>query len=172
MESLSQLHPWVVHYPIALFVIYALLETIGALFKKDFFSKSALLILFLGMLGAVAAVLTGNSAEAVVQHMNNIKVLVPIDAVSDHVDYANFTLWYFAGILVLRTFIVLNKKFFGGIQYIFVILSLIGVFLVFKTGEYGGRLVYKFGAGTEYIKKGIKNPPGDKLIKGIKGKQE
>ena len=116
------------------------------------------------MLGAIAAVLTGNSAEAAVHQMNKVKMLIPVEAVSDHVDYANFTLWYFAGILVLRTFIVLNKKFLRGIQYIFVILSLIGVFLVFKTGEYGGRLVYKFGTGTEYIRKELKNPPDDKKV--------
>jgi len=152
MEFLSHLHPRIVHYPIALFVIYALFEIIGILFKKDFFSKAAFLILFLGLVGAIAAVLTGNSAADAVQQLNKVRALIPVEAVSDHVDYANFTLWYFAGILVLRTFVVLNKKFIGGVKYLFIALSLIGVFLVYKTGELGGRLVYKYGAGTDVMK--------------------
>jgi uncharacterized membrane protein len=107
MEFLSQLHPKVVHYPIALFIIYALLEIIGALFKRDFFSKSAYLILFIGIVGAIAAVLTGNSAVDTVQQLNKIRTIIPLEAVSEHVNYANFTLWYFSGLLVFRSFIVL-----------------------------------------------------------------
>ena len=156
MEFLSQLHPKVVHYPIALFIIYALLEIIGALFKRDFFSKSAYLILFIGIVGAIAAVLTGNSAVDTVQQLNKIRTIIPLEAVSEHVNYANFTLWYFSGLLVFRSFIVLKKNFSGVIIYSFVILSLIGVFLIYKTGELGGKLVYKYGAGTEIIKKELK----------------
>jgi uncharacterized membrane protein len=171
MEFLSQLHPKVVHYPIALFVIYALLEIIGTFFKRDFFLKSAYLILFLGILGAVAAALTGNSAAHAVQQLNKIKTIIPVKAVSEHISYANFTLWYFAGLLVLRTFVVLGKKYSGGIKYLFVILSLVGLFLIYKTAELGGILVYNYGAGTEIIKKELKSqlPPGgyrDKIFKG------
>jgi uncharacterized membrane protein len=171
MEFLSQLHPKVVHFPIALFAIYALLEIIGVLFKKDFFSKSAYLVLFLGILGAIAAVLTGNSAADAIQKMNKINTIVPADAIGEHIDYANFTLWYFAGLLVLRTFVVLKKKFSGGARYLFVFLSIIGVFLIYKTGELGGRLVFKYGAGTDIIKKELKSPSApegyrDKIFKG------
>jgi uncharacterized membrane protein len=170
MELLSQLHPKIVHYPIALFAVYAILEIAGALFKKDFFSKSAHLILFLGLIGAVAAVLTGNCAAEVLQHMNKIKSIIPDEAVNAHMEYANYTLWYFAVLLVLRTFIVLKKKFSNRIKYIFLTLSLIGVILIYKTGELGGRLVYKYGAGTELIRKEINGEPSaggyrDKIFK-------
>jgi uncharacterized membrane protein len=174
MDFLSQLHPKVVHYPIALFVIYALLETIGVLFKKDFFSKSAYLILFLGTLGAIAAVLTGNSAADVIHQLNKSKIIIPYSAVSEHSDYANFTIWFFSGLLVLRTFVVLKKNFLGAIRIAFVILSFIGVFLVYKTGELGGRLVYKYGAGTDFINNEVKNQPSQDGYRGkiFKGKQE
>ena len=174
MEFLSQLHPKIVHYPIALFVTYSLLEIIGVLFKKDFFSKAAYLILFLGILGAIAAVLTGNSAVDAAQHLNKIKAIIPVEAINEHMDYANFTLWYFAGLLVLRTFVVLKKNFSGGIKYMLAVLSIIGVFLVYKTGELGGKLVYKYGAGTEVIKNELKSQPpsGSYRDKIFKGKQE
>lgn len=174
MEFLSQLHPKVVHFPIALLAIYALLEIIGVIFRKDFFSKSAYLVLFLGILGAIAAVLTGNSAADAIQKMNKINIIVPAGAIGEHIDYANFTLWYFAGLLVLRTFVVVRKRFSGRVRYLFVLLSLIGVFFIYKTGELGGKLVYKYGAGTDIIKKEIKYPSAsegyrDKIFK---GKQE
>jgi len=174
MEFLSQLHPKAVHFPIALFAVYALLEIIGVLFKKDFFSKTAFLILFLGVLAAIVAVLTGNSAADAIHKLNKISLIVPQDAIEEHIDYANFTLWYFAGLLVLRTFVVLKKKFSGAARYWFILLSLIGVFLIYRTGDLGGRLVYKYGAGTQIIKKDLKAPQTqqgyrDKLFK---GKQE
>ncbi len=152
MEIQSYLHPEIVHFPIALFIIYALLEIIGAVFKKDFFSKTAHLILFLGLLGAVAAVLTGNSAQQAAQELSKAGASVPLSAIGNHEDYANFTMWYFAGLLVLRTFVVLRKKFAGSITYLFVILSLVGVFLVYQTAMLGGKLVFKYGVGTELIK--------------------
>ena len=62
MDLLSQLHPKVVHFPIAFFLVYLLLEIIGAVFKKEFFSKAAHLFLFFGVLGALVSVLTGDQA--------------------------------------------------------------------------------------------------------------
>ncbi|MCL5027645.1 MAG: DUF2231 domain-containing protein [Bacteroidetes bacterium] len=162
MEFLSTLHPKIVHFPIALFVVYALLEIIGSFVKKDFFSKTAHLILFLGVLGAVAAVLTGNSAEDAARALSKAGVSISIQSIGDHSDFANFTLWYFAGLLVLRTYIVLRKKFSGSIKYFFIVLSLVGVFLVYQTGELGGKLVYKYGIGTNLKKAEIKNSPESK----------
>lgn len=159
MDSLSQLHPQVVHFPIALFMVYVLLEILGVFIKKDFLSKAAHLILFLGVLGAVAAVLTGNSAQDAAHLLSKSGVSIPLQAIGEHEDYANFIMWFFAGLLVLRTYVVLKKKFTPVIKYIFVILSLLGAFLVYRTGYLGGKLVYKYGVGTELKKMEIKSVP-------------
>ena len=163
MESLSQLHPQIVHFPIALFIIYALLEFIGVIFNKDFFSKAAHLILLLGVLGAVAAVLTGNSAEDAARELSKAGAAIPLQAIGDHSDYANITMWFFAGLLVLRTYVVLKKKFTGSMKYLFIVFAFIGVFLVYQTGLRGGRLVYKYGVGTDLNKVGSKNVPYKKV---------
>ncbi len=160
MDFLSNLHPKIVHFPIALFVVYALLEIIGSFVKKDFFSKTAHLILFLGVIGAVAAVLTGNSAEDAAHALSKAGVSISIQAIENHSDFANFTLWYFAGILVLRTYLVLKKKFVGSLKYFFVVLSLVGVFLVYQTGQLGGKLVYKYGIGTDLKKSELNKTSG------------
>jgi uncharacterized membrane protein len=44
---------------------------------------------------------------------------------------------------------VVRKKFVGLIKYIFVVLAIVIVFIVYKTGSYGGDLVKKYGIGTD-----------------------
>ena len=152
MDFLAHLHPEVIHFPIAFLFIYALMEIIGVVFKKDFFSKAAHLFLFLGVLGAVAAVFTGNAAQTEANRLANAGLSIPKQAINDHEDYATFTMWYFTGLLILRTMYVLKKKITDKIKYLFIILSVIGCLLIYKTGQLGGRLVYKYGIGTDLKK--------------------
>ena len=41
MEFLAQLHPKIIHFPIAFLLIYVLLEITGVITKKDFYLKAA-----------------------------------------------------------------------------------------------------------------------------------
>jgi len=153
MEDLF-FHPRFVHFPIALLSTYVLLEIIGIIFKKDFFSKAAYLILFLGVLGALAAVLTGNRAEELAEKLFDEKdIIIPFGSITEHESWATITIWYFAGVLVLRTFLVLRKSFKGIFQYIFILFAIAGMYFVYQTGEHGAKLVYglkeKGGVGTE-----------------------
>ena len=59
---LAEIHPKVVHFPVALLTTYSILEIIGIIFNKEFVTKSALLVLCLGVVTALIAVLTGNQA--------------------------------------------------------------------------------------------------------------
>jgi uncharacterized membrane protein len=152
MEFLASLHPLIIHFPIALFIIYTLFEIIGAFSKNEFFSKVAHIILFLGVLGAIAAVLTGNQAESLMSQWENQGAIIQLHAIGEHEELANTTLWVFVGILVLRTVLVLKKKFTGYIKYIFVVLALVGCYFLYETGEHGGKLVYKYGLGTDLKK--------------------
>ena len=146
MEFLAEFHPRVVHFPIALLLTYVLFETLGAITKKDFLLKAAHLILLLGVIGAFAAVQTGERAEMAFDFWNKEASAL----MEQHEQYANITIWYFTALLVIRTFLVFKKKFTNVFKYSFVVLALIGAFFVFKTGDLGGRLVYEHGIGTQY----------------------
>jgi uncharacterized membrane protein len=152
MEFLAGNHPRIVHFAIALLFLYPFLELIGVIFKRDFFSKAAHLILFFGVLAALGGVLTGNQAHEVAMQWEDKGAMMPFKAINEHSWWANFTLWYFAGLLAIRTFFVIKKKFIGYFRYIFAVLALAGVFLVYETGDHGGKLVYKYGVGTELKK--------------------
>ncbi|SRR5690606_6621764 len=152
MEFLAEFHPRVVHFAIALLFVYPFLELAGAVSKRDFFSKTAHLILFLGVLGALAAVLTGNQAFAVASQWEEQGAIIPFKAINEHIDWATITAWYFGILLVIRTFLVLKKKFTGVIKFAVVVLALAGAYFVYETGDHGGALVYKHGVGTELKK--------------------
>ncbi|NOX65286.1 MAG: hypothetical protein GXO85_05675 [Chlorobi bacterium] len=150
MELLAQYHPLLVHFPIVLFVLYFVFESSGIIFDKEYLLKSAVIILVLGVAGALEAVLTGNQAAQLLdaqglltQDINKI--------IEAHEDWATITLWYYVIVLALRVFLTVNKKFVGKLRYIFVVLSLVGIFFIYKTGEYGGKLVYEYGAGTKFL---------------------
>lgn len=156
MEFLAQLHPKIVHFPVAFLSIYALLEITGVLSKKEFFKKAAYLFLFLGVLSAVAAVISGNQASDIASNWEDKGAVIPFGLISQHEEFATITLWYFTGLLVLRTFLVLKKKYTGMIQYIFIVLAIVGGYLIYETGDLGGKLVYDHGVGTELKKEEIK----------------
>lgn len=161
MEFLAKLHPEIIHFPIAFLLGYALFEILGIFLKNEFLSKAAHLLLFLGVLGMIAAVLTGNQAKDIAHKISKTGISISFKAISEHEDYANITLWFFAALLVLRTMAVIKKRFSGLIKYLFIILSLIGSFLVYETGEHGGSLVYKHGIGTEL--RMMDNNPSDNV---------
>lgn len=152
MEFLADLHPIVVHFPIAILTLYVLIEIFGISMNKEFLMKMAHLLLFIGIVTAIGAVLTGNQAAEVAETVNKSDLLLPNEIIEDHETYASITLWLFAGLLVLRTYLVLKKKFIGILRYIFIPLTIIGLYFIYETGNYGGKLVFDYGVGTELFK--------------------
>jgi len=140
-------HPYIVHFPIALLVTYSVLELAGIIFKNEFISKSALLILCFGLVSALAAVFTGNLAS---EQFNNwteeSKALM-----TEHQSFATYLTWFVFILGGFRIYLVIKKKFIGVMKYLFIVLALIVILLVYETGIRGGNLVKKFGVGTELI---------------------
>lgn len=163
MEFLAELHPKVVHFPIALLIVYALLELIGAIFKKNTFTNAAFIILIIGFVGTITAMITGEQAAHLAEEWDEIGLMndaiMPYGAIDKHEDWASNTLWFFLFVVVLRSLFVINfvvkkkyENYFNLVRYGFAVLSLVGCFFIYKTGEHGGELVYKHGVGTELIK--------------------
>lgn len=145
---LADIHPKVVHFPIALFTTYAVLEIVGILLNKEFLIKSALLLLCIGVVTSFFAVLTGNQAVTDFTLWNEQSSAL----LNDHQTSATYLLWFALFTCVSRIIFVLKKKMSGSIKYLFVLFALVLIFLVYNTGNYGGDLVKKFGIGTEIIR--------------------
>lgn len=152
MEMLGQIHPLVIHFPIALLLLYVALEISGIIFNKEEILRGAYVILILGVIASLVAVLTGNQAEELAERTISSQFKFPEEILENHEWYATLTVWYFVFVLILRTFLVVKKKFAGRIRYIFIIFALVGVIWIYLTATVGGDLVYKYGLGTELIK--------------------
>jgi uncharacterized membrane protein len=147
MESsfLAHIHPKVVHFPIALLTTYSLLEIVGIASNREFFLKSALLVLCLGVVTSLFAVFTGNEAASNFIFWTDESLAL----LNNHQTSATYLLWISAIVCGLRVYLVIKKKFVGWMRYLFIVFAIIILFIVFKTGTYGGDLVKKYGIGTD-----------------------
>lgn len=153
MEFLAELHPRIVHFPIALFILYSIFEISGIVLKKEFLSKAAYITLIMGIIAALLAVLTGNQAQDAAKLILNSKTPGILEAIEKHQDFATITIWYFSIVFILRTNLLIKKKFNSNWKYLFIGLSLIGCYLIYSTGYYGGELVFKHGIGVHILNK-------------------
>ena len=143
MFDFNHLHPMIVHFPIALLFIGFLADAIGIIFKKEFFTKAGFYMLVLGTLGVVAAYLSGHLAGEGVTEAGALK-----QALENHEDAATISLWLMTGVAVVRIGLVLFRKYTGAYKWVALILFLLGVASITRTGFYGGELVFKHAAGV------------------------
>jgi uncharacterized membrane protein len=157
MEFLADLHPVVVHFPIALLTLYVLAEVVNSFWNNDKVRFLASILLIVGVISCVGAVLTGNQAEHAVENLLKKEIMQTAnEIVEEHENNATILLWLFTGIMVVRYIFILKKNFFGIRKILITSLALIGLYFIFVTGNYGGQLVYKYGIGTEILNEIIK----------------
>ncbi len=140
------LHPMIIHFPIALVSLAVLLD-LGSLFLKSqsWLRPSALSLYTFGALGALAAYFSGREAADSVNIPSQAYT-----AISEHADWGLYTL-IFLSLYILIRLLLIKKPFANsaGGNGLFFILGAIGFFFVFQTGERGGRLVFEFGLGVK-----------------------
>ena len=139
------IHPLVVHFPIALLPLGALLD-LYALWRGDrVWHQFAYTAIVLGVSSAMVAVLTGNAAAA--DHWDRHEV---VDVLSTHEDWATGTL--FCGLLLVLGRLPLQLK--GDVEQrkwgLWTVGSAAGGGLVLATAYYGGMLVYEYGVGVQF----------------------
>ncbi len=143
MIDLTYIHPMVVHFPIALLMIGFLSEVTGAILKKEFFSTAAFYLIILGTIGVVAAYFSGGFAGEGITETGTLK-----QALETHESAALLTVWLVVATALVRVALVVLKKFQGSLQWIAIVLFLVSVLSIARTGHYGGQLVFKHAAGV------------------------
>jgi uncharacterized membrane protein len=141
-------HPLIVHFPIALFFLAFLLDVVSISFRRVTGLRiAAVLVYALGALSAGVTYLTGNQAAE--------SVFIPtgaIAAVNDHQDLALYTLIFFGIYAAIRVaLLVIVRQARPSIQVPVALLALVGLYLLWQTGESGGRLVFEHGIGVRAV---------------------
>lgn len=143
MISSTHLHAMVVHFPIALLMVAFLFEMISFFYKKEFFHKSSIYLLVLGMLGTVVSYLFGNAAGEGIEEGALGKVI------ELHEQSATISLW----LTISTTFTYLTAEFVRNkrswIKLVNILLFAVVISSIARTGYLGGQLVYKHGAGVQ-----------------------
>ena len=102
------IHPLIVHFPIALLMTGFLFELIGLFAKKDGFGKFAFILYILGTVGAAAAVISGNFAEDGVGDILGIE-----HALEEHEQLGTITLWFFVAMTLIRAVLFFKRQILG-----------------------------------------------------------
>lgn len=139
-QHLQNIHPLVVHFPIALLFVAALMYWMGFLARRELLQWSGLWMLVLGALGAAVAAATGLYAAPGVMLARSVKtalltyhkrIMIAVLILS-----AALALWAIAA----RPMPVRGRGAF------LAMLVLVAA-LIAKGADYGGRMVYDYNAG-------------------------
>lgn len=145
IAAMANIHPMVIHFPIALLNAFLLMEVLGAFFRSESLRIAAGWMLYLGTVGAAAAVAAGLRAGATVPHTDEV--------------HAIMTRHMYLGITVLVLAVILSIwrirsggrfSFRSQIFHILVALLVSGV-MAFGA-DLGGLMVYGHGVGVKAVK--------------------
>ena len=139
------LHPLIIHFPIALLIAAATIDLVDALFERPpWLGVGATSLYLVGAAATVVAYLTGREAGAT--------VFVPGMAhpiVEDHRAWALITVWYVGIVAVARlTALLAGFPRARAHRVLLLTAALIGVLFLQQTAERGARLVYQHGVGV------------------------
>ena len=139
-QHLQNIHPLVIHFPIAFLMGAALLYVTAWLLKNNRLGQSAFVVLVMGALSLSVAVATGLYAERGVM----ISLSVREQLLEPHEKAMLTTLAICA---VLTVWAILARPFpkKGRLLFLFLLLVMIGVMTV--GADFGGRMVFDYNAG-------------------------
>jgi uncharacterized membrane protein len=140
------IHPLLVHFPIALLCAAAAADVVAWAFRRNRpLRQVATLLYVLGTCGAVAAYVTGRAASQIIWFPGMAQAVL-----RQHWDWALRTVWFFGIVTVVRLVLLRPSRRDPGhaIVAAFALVGLVGIGLLLETGDRGGRLVYQHGVGT------------------------
>src|SRR5277367_4572566 len=140
LDALQNIHPLVVHFPIALLTSAALLYVVACGWRRDSWAWPALWMLVIGTLSAAFALWTGLRASAGVMIAQSVRDRILIH--HQHVMIA-----VFAMSLALTAWALLAPPIPRRGRLVFVALMVVMASLIVKGADYGAWMVYAYNAG-------------------------
>ncbi len=140
VQHLQNIHPLVVHFPIAFLVGAVLLYLPAWVFKSEKLAFAAFLLLILGTLSAGAAVGTGLYAKDGVMVSRSVRAYL----LNHHKDLMLTTLGLS---LVLSIWALIKKPFPRKGRPFFILLFLVLLGIMSIGADFGARMVYDYNAG-------------------------
>jgi uncharacterized membrane protein len=155
-EWAPNIHPMLVHFPIAILGIAILFDFLSFFLpkpKKWWTEESTAILYGVGAAISVGVYFTGKAAAD--------SVFLPAEAQSvltTHADWALYTVWFYGIYAVARILVTWKGREEHRLYYHigFFALSLAGLFMLVQTGDNGAKMVFKHGVGVQAVD--IENP--------------
>ncbi len=148
------LHPFVVHFTIALLAIAVVCDGLHLVTQKPKFWRYTNFLLVIGTLAAIAAVVTGNQAHDAVEIAREIKPLV-----REHRNSGEWTMRVFIFLTTMRFIFAKLKWFQKPLKWIYYAVAIIAFVFIFRTGLMGNEIAYIHGVGSEKTEKPLLKKP-------------
>lgn len=142
LMGMNNIHPLLVHFPIAFLSIFFLVDMLGCLLKKPQWRDIASYLLYFGTVGAIFTVIAGFVAAYSVPHNDVVHAIMERHesfGVSVLTLAVILSFWRFKkGIMVL-----------GGGNTFFLLVSGLMCLLMVLGADLGGLMVYKYGTAVQ-----------------------
>ena len=140
VQHLQNIHPLVIHFPIAFIVGAALFYFLSWIFRNQVFATTAFLLIILGTLAAGGAVGTGLYAEEGVMVSRSVR---------EHLleRHENIMLGTLGLSIVLAIWALIERPFPKKGRWLFLILLIVLLGTLTVGSDYGARMVYDYNAG-------------------------
>ena len=138
------LHPFIVHFPIALLIVGAGCDAVGIVGRIESALRTGYVLLILGAAGALAAAYTGGVAAETASRIPGIRA-----SLAEHETYGTAAAWASILLLLVRTHFLVKRRFVGATRGVYLLVVFSVAALAAAGGYTGGLLVHRFGAGTQ-----------------------
>jgi len=142
---MGSLHPEIVHFAIALLVVGVILRGVSLLGRPAFIDYTALLLIALGTIAAVAAAYSGTAAHGPIEQMPGLR-----PAVQQHEEWGERARNIFIVVVAIEAVALLLRNSPKGRYALMAstIVGLIGLGALYEAGEHGGDIVYAYAGGV------------------------
>lgn len=144
LAGLDNIHPLLVHFPIAFLSAFFLLDLIAYLAKKSHWREIASYFLYFGAVGAIFTVIAGFVAAYSVIHSETVHEIM---LRHQHFGLSVLTLAAILSVWRLKS----GAAITGGANYFFLILSGLMCVLLMLGADLGGLMVYNYGTAVHVI---------------------
>lgn len=146
-EWAPNVHPMLVHFPIALLLAAIGADLLGLLVRRwDWLPPATVALYVVGALSAVATYFTGTWAADAVS--------VPAAAetvLTDHSNLGWWTMWFFGVYALVRLGLTqwpqVGERM--GVRGLLLVIALGGGYLLYQTGDHGAQMVFRYGVGVQ-----------------------
>lgn len=147
---MQNIHPLFVHFPIVLALVAALFELLSLILKKETLYNMTSGLVVLTAIAAIATAITGLIAGGSVPHPDEAHPLMDTHKILELIGGSLS--------IVTSLWVVFMKRRARLVRTVLILLTAI---VISYGGFYGGRLVYEYGVGTQLVKGGMVDEPGD-----------